>query len=400
MKTVLFCAMFLFFLLYLIFLIRKKPSQQYHCVDAIVPAYNEAPCIEYSLTALLQNPYIHQVICVNDGSTDKTADVLAGMKKKWRERLVIINQSNTGKGGALMAGVRQANMPQVFLTDADTYVPPDSAGLGYMLAEIENGADAVGGIPSSALKDAGILPHIRATVKLPMIAMKRTFQQWLGGAPFIISGACGMFRTEVLRQNGFSDRTKVEDLDLTWLLISRGYRVRQTCHCVVYPQECNSLREEWRRWRRWIVGYAVCMRLHKSLLLSRFGLFSILPMFIVVGVGLVSYIGVWSSELFGNGPVGVLMSVFPVIWVAIICVIAAISAWHHQCWFLVLLAPFSVFYVLLAYTIWGGYGFCALFNGREPSRDKPSRYVRMVEISGQITAGNSIDKQDSTISLY
>lgn len=46
-----------------------------------------------------------------------------------------------------------------------------------MLAEIEHGADAVGGIPSTALKGAGLLPHIRATVKLPMIIMKRTLQQ-------------------------------------------------------------------------------------------------------------------------------------------------------------------------------------------------------------------------------
>ena len=62
------------------------------------------------------------------------------------------------------------------------------------------------------VKGAGLLPHIRATVKLPMIVMKRTLQQLLGGAPFIISGACGMFRTDVLRKFGFSDRTKVEDL--------------------------------------------------------------------------------------------------------------------------------------------------------------------------------------------
>ena len=50
--------------------------------------------------------------------------------------------------------------------------------MGYMLAEIERGADAVGGIPSTALKGAGLLPHIRATVKLPMIVMKRTLQQF------------------------------------------------------------------------------------------------------------------------------------------------------------------------------------------------------------------------------
>ena len=152
-----------------------------------------------------------------------------------------------------MHGLQYATAPYVFLTDADTIVPSRSDGLGFLLAEIENGADAVGGIPSSNLRSGGLLPHIRATVKFPMIIAKRTFQQILGGAPFLISGACGLFRTEVLREVGLSDRTKVEDLDLTWTLVERGYKVRQSSCCVVYPQECHTLREEWLRWRRWIM---------------------------------------------------------------------------------------------------------------------------------------------------
>ncbi|EIQ64543.1 polysaccharide metabolism [Shigella dysenteriae 225-75] len=200
---------------------------------------------------------------------------------------------------------------------------------------------------------AGLLPHIRATVKLPMIVMKRTLQQLLGGAPFIISGACGMFRTDVLRKFGFSDRTKVEDLDLTWTLVANGYRIRQANRCIVYPQECNSPREEWRRWRRWIVGYAVCMRLHKRLLFSRFGIFSIFPMLLVVIYGVGIYLTTWFNEFITTGPHGVVLAMFPLIWVGVVCVIGAFSAWFHRCWLLVPLAPLSVVYVLLAYAIWG-----------------------------------------------
>ncbi|MEB3717019.1 glycosyltransferase family 2 protein, partial [Escherichia coli] len=172
-------------------------------------------------------------------------------------------------------------------------------------------------------KGAGLLPHIRATVKLPMIVMKRTLQQFLGGAPFIISGACGMFRTDVLRKFGFSDRTKVEDLDLTWTLVANGYRIRQANRCIVYPQECNSPREEWRRWRRWIVGYAVCMRLHKRLLFSRFGIFSIFPMLLVVLYGVGIYLTTWFNEFITTGPHGVVLAMFPLIWVGVVCVIGA-----------------------------------------------------------------------------
>lgn len=357
---------------------RRGPSKNIGSVDVIVPAYNEEPCLEGSLRNLLRNPYVQRVICVNDGSTDRTPEILARLCDEYGDRLVAVNQSNTGKGGALMNGVRHATAAHVFLTDADTYVPPDD-GLGYMLSELEHGADAVGGIPSSNLAGAGLLPNIRATVKMPMIIIRRTFQQVLGGAPFIISGACGMFRTEVLRKHGFSDRTKVEDLDLSWTLVANGYKLRQTGRCVVYPQECNTVADEWKRWRRWVVGYAVCMRLHRGLLLSRFGIFSIGPMFLVVVMGVLTYLVNWAAQVAAGAPHVIVLLLFPLIWVAVVTVIGTISAIHHRRFVLIPLASLAVFYVILSYAIWVAYGISGLITGREPVRDKPTRYGHVVE---------------------
>lgn len=375
-----FLVMCLVVSLYLASRMLKKPSEHVRSVDAIIPAFNEAPCLEQSIRNLLLNPYIHRVICVNDGSTDGTAEVLARLVADCGDRLVAVNQQNTGKGGALMNGLQHVTTPQVFLTDADTHVSHDSKGLGYMLAEIESGADAVGGIPSSNLQGAGLLPNIRATVKLPMIAIKRTFQQLLGGAPFIISGACGMFRTEVLRTHGFSDRTKVEDLDLTWTLVANGYKVRQVNRCVVYPQECSKPKEEWKRWRRWIVGYAVCMRLHRRMLLTRFGLMSILPMMLVVFYGVFTYSIAWTASVIQHGALyGMTLALFPVVWVLIVSLLGLISAIHHRRFWLIPLAPFSIVYVLLSYSIWIVHGVKGLFTGQEPIRDKPTRYAHVVD---------------------
>ncbi|HAH0306835.1 TPA: glycosyltransferase, partial [Escherichia coli] len=74
-------------------------------------------------------------------------------------------------------------------------------------------------------------------------------------------------------------------------------------------------------------------------------------------------------------------AMFPLIWVGVVCVIGAFSAWFHRCWLLVPLAPLSVVYVLLAYAIWIIYGLIAFFTGREPQRDKPTRYSALVEAS-------------------
>jgi len=380
MKTWIFLLMVVVVATYLIAFLRRKPSRHLGSIDAIVPAYNEEPCITQSLECLLRNPYLDKVICVNDGSTDGTARVLEQLAQRWGDKLVVVNQANTGKGGALMNGLRHATAAQVFLTDADTHVPPDSDGLGYMLAEIERGADAVGGIPSSNLRGAGFLPHVRATIKLPMIIVKRTFQQIVGGAPFIISGACGLFRTDVLRKTGFSDRTRVEDLDLTWTLVGQGYRVRQANRCVVFPQECNTVGDEWRRWRRWIVGYAVCMRLHRHMLLTRYGLGSILPMALVVFYGVYAYLLSWLGMYFASANATAFgLSFFPLIWVGVVTLIGGVSAVYHRSWSLMPLASLAVLYVLFAYTIWMLHGLPGLITGREPKRDKPRRYANVVD---------------------
>ncbi|WP_211327743.1 glycosyltransferase [Solilutibacter pythonis] len=354
--------------------LRRKASANFRSVDAIIPCFNEEACIADSLTYLMRNPYFNRVICVNDGSTDGTAAELARLQQEYGERLVVVSQTNTGKGGALMKGLQYVTTDQVFLTDADTYVPPDKS-IGFLLAEIEAGADAAGGIPSSNLRNgAGLLPHIRASVKLPMIIIKRTFQQMLGGAPFIISGACGMFKTEVLRKYPFSDRTKVEDLDLTWQLVAAGHKVRQANRCIVYPQECNTVTEEWKRWRRWIVGYAVCMRLYPRLLITRFGLFSILPMLGLVMLGVAVYAINWADSFSNEGPIGIFHSLFPLTWVLVVMAIGMFCAVFHQRKRLVFLAPLAICYVLLAYAIWISHGIKGLFTGREPARDKPTRY--------------------------
>ena len=149
---------------------KRKPSQKKGCIDAIIPAYNEGR-VWRSHWIICCVTLFCRVICVNDSSTDNTEAVMAEVKRKWGDRFVAVTQKNTGKGGALMNGLNYATCDRV-LSDADTYVPPID-GTEYMLAEIERGADAVGGI-SYCVERRGSVGRIRATVKLPMIVMKRT----------------------------------------------------------------------------------------------------------------------------------------------------------------------------------------------------------------------------------
>ncbi len=377
MRTFYFFFVLVVALTYILSRRRIKPSRKYGLIDAIVPAFNEEVCLVEALGRMLQNPYFNKIIVVNDGSTDNTAQLLDELAAR-EPRIVAIHQKNTGKGGALMNGVANSEAPYVFLSDADTFLPPDSDGLGYLIAELEDGADAVGGVPLSDLEGAGLLPHIRASTKVVTITIQRTFQQLAGGAPFLISGACGLFRREVLNRVPFSDRTKVEDLDLTWSLVSQGYKVRQSSRCFVYSQECNSLKAEWKRWRRWIAGYAVCMRLHRGLLLTRFGLLTIIPVFLASFVALGFMARAIGLVMMRGDYENAYLYFMPIFWVSVVWLIGLVAAIHHRKPWLFILAPLSIIYVVMSYTVWILHGIPGLFTGKEPTRDKPERYAHVV----------------------
>lgn len=83
-------------------------------ITAIVPAYNEAPRIEPVLKALKAAPSLYEIIVVDDGSTDGTAEVA----EKCGAR-IIRNAENMGKGYSMNRGVNGAAGEIIFFSDAD-----------------------------------------------------------------------------------------------------------------------------------------------------------------------------------------------------------------------------------------------------------------------------------------
>jgi hypothetical protein len=120
------------------------------------------------------------------------------------------------------------------------------------------------------------------------------------------------------------------------------------------------------------------MRLHSRLLHTRFGLFSILPMFLVVLLGVGGY-GAAIVAVTAAGKAHAIPGMFfPLLWIAIVSLVGLVSAIHHRRWLLMPLAPAAVVYLVLSYAIWIVHGARGLLTGREPQRDKPVRYNHVV----------------------
>ncbi|HZZ99174.1 MAG TPA: glycosyltransferase family 2 protein [Candidatus Paceibacterota bacterium] len=117
--------------------------EKFDKLSIIIPAYNEADSLPILLETIdqVQFPLEHEVIVVDDGSTDGTADFVRRLPEKYRK---VIQSRNQGKGAAIRKGFEEAKGDVIVIQDAD--VEYDPTELGLVIAPILSGrADVVYG---------------------------------------------------------------------------------------------------------------------------------------------------------------------------------------------------------------------------------------------------------------
>jgi glycosyltransferase involved in cell wall biosynthesis len=111
-----------------------------YLISVIIPAFNAALCLERCLESVFRQTHLWpEVIVIDDGSTDTTADILC----KYTDRITYVSQENRGPSAARNYGLRLAKGDFVAFLDADDFWLPDF--LSHCLAFFEQypEADAV-----------------------------------------------------------------------------------------------------------------------------------------------------------------------------------------------------------------------------------------------------------------
>jgi len=112
------------------------------CLSVVVPCFNEAPTIKVAVDRVLASPFVHEVIIVDDGSTDDSVEIARGIA----DGRVVVHAlaRNQGKGAALRRGFAECTASFVVVQDADLEYDPSDYGV--LLAPLLDGkADVVFG---------------------------------------------------------------------------------------------------------------------------------------------------------------------------------------------------------------------------------------------------------------
>jgi poly-beta-1,6-N-acetyl-D-glucosamine synthase len=257
-------------------------------VSVVVPAHNEGKIILKTLESLHASNYPKnkmEIIIVDDGSTDNTADIVRkfitmfnkhtyelryGIKYEPRGHSInreltprsvetfkttLITQPNGGKAEALNNGMRNyAQGKLIMCLDADSLVDKDMVRNSVAYFRDRKVAALASNV--IIMEDGSVLSLVQRFEYLISYHMKKA--QTTLNVEYIIGGIGSMFRASILKSVDYYDtNTMTEDIDLTMKIIMKGNKSRRVVYAadaLTYTEAVPSFKSLIRQRFRWKYG--------------------------------------------------------------------------------------------------------------------------------------------------
>ncbi|MYW64750.1 glycosyltransferase [Streptomyces sp. SID8379] len=233
-------------------------------VSVLVPAYNEAKCIENTVRSLMLSEHPIEVVVIDDGSSDGTARIVENLRLP---NVRVVRQHNAGKPAALNRGLANARYDLIVMMDGDTVFEPATVReLVQPFGDARVGA--VAGNAKVGNRDSliGAWQHIEYVMGFNL---DRRMYDILRCMP-TIPGAVGAFRRSALeRIGGMSDDTLAEDTDVTMALHRDGWRVVYAEKARAWTEAPESVQQLWSQRYRWSYGTMQAIWKHRRALVER-----------------------------------------------------------------------------------------------------------------------------------
>ncbi|MFF5967392.1 bifunctional polysaccharide deacetylase/glycosyltransferase family 2 protein [Streptomyces collinus] len=233
-------------------------------VSVLVPAYNEAKCIEQTVRSLVASDHPIEVLVIDDGSSDGTARIVENLGLPG---VRVVRQLNAGKPAALNRGIANAKYDLIVMMDGDTVFEPTTVReLVQPFGDPRVGA--VAGNAKVGNRDSliGAWQHIEYVMGFNL---DRRMYDVLRCMP-TIPGAVGAFRRSALeRVGGMSDDTLAEDTDITMAMHRDGWHVVYAEKAVAWTEAPESVQQLWSQRYRWSYGTMQAIWKHRRSVFER-----------------------------------------------------------------------------------------------------------------------------------
>ncbi len=268
------------------------PLREYS-ISVLIPAYNEEDSIRGTIEAVLASDYpLEEIIVINDGSRDRTGDIVKEMMKKYK-KIKLLEKQNSGKAASLNEGIKIAKGELIAVVDSDSFPAQDA--IGKMVGHFNS--PEVGGVTASVLvrNREKFIEKLQA-MEYSAIAWTRKLLEYVEGI-WVTPGPLALYRKEIIQKIGYFDVGNLtEDIEIAWRLIHHGYKIRMS----VPARVTSIVPTRWKIWSkqriRWNVGGMQTLLKYKKDVFKRGLGFFVIPFFSIslflglFGLGVFAYL--------------------------------------------------------------------------------------------------------------
>jgi poly-beta-1,6-N-acetyl-D-glucosamine synthase len=222
-------------------------------VSILVPCFNEEANVEEVVAALDKIHYPDfEIICINDGSKDRTGELLDEMLTRYPRLRVIHQNSNQGKAVGLNTAAPLAGGEFLICIDGDAVLDPHI--VPWMLRHFESPRVAVvTGNPRIRTRST-LLGKIQVGEFSSIIGLIKRAQRTYGRV-FTVSGVIAAFRRSALHQVGYwSPDMLTEDIDISWKLQTNHWMIHYEPRALSWILMPETIRGLWKQRLRWSMG--------------------------------------------------------------------------------------------------------------------------------------------------
>lgn len=236
-------------------------------ISILIPCYDEEETIEETIEYIHKIDYSNkEIIAVNDGSKDRTSEILYELSKQYDDLRIIDCKENCGKANALKLATFASRAEYLICIDSDAVLDKYSAKyLIYNFLYRGERLGAVTGNPRIRNRDT-LLAKLQIVEYASIIgAIKRCQRIW--GKIMTVSGVITAFRKKALIDVGLWDHDMItDDISISWKLEQRFWDIRYEPRALCWMLVPETIRGIWKQRIRWAQGgQEVILRYFKNM---------------------------------------------------------------------------------------------------------------------------------------